>query len=297
MFYIRLHSLWREEYKVDRYIFSKKINISDADALLCEWAPHDEILEFPGAKVWYNSEAVARNMFNDEKWTEIKSNRKIQTFIYHAHPNPYYRVPMIGYVEPAKNYNKHKRINSCVAVTSNPGVDWRSKDILLRNKFVTHNLVELYGREQKWKAYMEQNFSINGCPKNYKGEIKWPWEGGNRIKVMSDYQAAICLENVVEPYYFTEKFYAAVQAGCIPIYHAHHTVKTQILEGALWVDPIDFNFDVSKTLKFALDQDRTKYVKANSNWLKTPQAKSAELSQVFLRLGKILEHQLELSKP
>ena len=108
---------------------------------------------------------------------------------------------------------------------------------------------------------------------------------------MSNYKATICLENIVEPHYFTEKFYAGVQARCIPIYHAHDTVKNQILKGALWVDPIDFDFDVNKTLEFALAQDRDEYVEANLNWLKTPLATSAELSRVFLRLGKILEHQ------
>ncbi len=288
MFYIRLHSPWKSEYEVNEYKFSSSISIEDADALLCEWAPHDELLEYTGPKIWYNSEAVARNMFNDEKWAELKANQQQQTFIYHAHPDPHFRVPMVGYVAPLKNYSNANRMNLCVAVTSNCGVDWMSNDILLRNEFATHRSVALYGREQKWRTFMRKNHDTDSLPDNYKGEIKWPWEGGDQMKVMSSYKAAICLENITEPFYFTEKFYAAVQANCIPIYHAHPTVKNEVLEGALWVDPIDFNFDVNETIEFALAQDRSKYVRANLNWLRTPEAKSSELSRVFLRLGEIL---------
>jgi hypothetical protein len=46
------------------------------------------------------------------------------------------------------------------------------------------------------------------------------------IRFLSAYKVAICLENCVEPYYFTEKFINAVRAACIPVYHAHATVKT-----------------------------------------------------------------------
>lgn len=105
---------------------------------------------------------------------------------------------------------------------------------------------------------------------------------------MAKYEVAVCLENLTEPYYITEKFYAAVQAGCIPIYHAHQTVKAGILAGAAWVDPVDFDFDVEATLAFALKENRRDYASRNFEWLQTRKAHSAGLSQVFSKLGKIL---------
>jgi len=36
------------------------------------------------------------------------------------------------------------------------------------------------------------------------------------------------------------KIVYAVRAGCIPVYHAHATVKTSFLSGARWIDPADF---------------------------------------------------------
>jgi hypothetical protein len=292
VFRIRLLSPWREEYKTGHYLFSRNISFDAADALLCEWAPHDELLAFQGPKVWYNSEAVARRMFNEPKWERIKSNRDGQVFVYHAHPDLFYRVPMISFVEPALKLDSEDRIGRSVAVTSNCGNSWITDDIILRNAFATHPLVDLFGQEENWRMFMKKRSSTQSLPQNYKGSIKWPWEGGNRIEVMARYKVAICLENFTESYYVTEKFYAAVQAGCIPIYHAHQTVREGVLDGAAWVDPSDLGFDVENTLVFALEQDRKRYASQNFKWLETSKAQSAGLNRVFLQLGAILTRDL-----
>ena len=84
---------------------------------------------------------------------------------------------------------------------------------------------------------------------------------------MSRYKVAVCLENSCELNYFTEKFVDAVQAGCIPVYRAHPSVASGILQGAKWVDPAHFGFSVSRTLDFALGQDLTEYQDVNERWL------------------------------
>lgn len=292
MFNIRLISPFRQKHVTGDYLFSRDIPIETADALLCEWAPHDELLIFQGPRALYNSEAVARRMFNEPKWEQIKSNRDSQTFFYHAHPDPFYRVPMIAFVEPALKLDSEERIGRSVAVISNCGNSWITDDIILRNAFATHPLVDLFGQEENWRIFMKNRSSTQSLPKNYKGAINWPWEGGNRIEVMARYKVAICLENLTEPYYITEKFYAAVQAGCIPIYHAHQTVREGVLDGAIWVDPADFGFDVENTLVFALEQDRKRHANQNFRWLETSKAQSAGLNRVFLQLGAILTRDL-----
>jgi hypothetical protein len=37
------------------------------------------------------------------------------------------------------------------------------------------------------------------------------------------------------------QFVDAVMAGCVPIYHAHETVRDTVLVGARWVDPAEFD--------------------------------------------------------
>ena len=77
-----------------------------------------------------------------------------------------------------------------------------------------------------------------------------------KVGLFSRYHAAICLENTLEPYYFTEKFVDGVRAGCVPVYRAHPTVRDGVLRGARWVDPTDFGLSAKRTLEFALSLDR-----------------------------------------
>ena len=79
----------------------------------------------------------------------------------------------------------------------------------------------------------------------------------------------MCLENCTEAYYFTEKFVYAVRAGCIPVYHAHATVKTSFLSGARWIDPADFAFSPRRTIDFALNQDQMEFRSINDAWLES----------------------------
>jgi hypothetical protein len=288
MLKIRIISPYRKQYAVEGYLFSAHISLHDADALLCEWAPDEEILTFEGPKAWYNSEAIMRGMFRESKWASIRSDPASPRFLYHSHPVPAYRVPMISFVDPLIILEADYRISKAIAVISNSGSAWSTPEIKLRNEFATHPLVDLYGIEEGWRLYMKGRSSASGAPPNYMGPIEGTWNSPIKYEIMSHYKAAVCLENADEPYYVTEKFYAAAQAGCIPIYHAHTTVAAGALRQAMWVDPVDFDLNVEATLRFALDQDRKFYAGNNFGWLESTEARTAGLQQVFSRLGAIL---------
>lgn len=289
MHQIRLQSPYRQEIIVDQYLFSNKISLKDAAALLCEWRPHSDLLTFTGPKALYNSEALSRKMFrNESEWQFLFRNTYDDLFLHHAHPNPNFRVPMISFIEPVLKIDKNDRNNLAVAIISNAGTTWYTNDIKIRNQFATHPMVDLYGSKGNWADYMQLNNLPGLLPPNYKREIAWPWNSRDKFETMAKYHAAICFENVTEPYYFTEKFYAAVQAGCIPIYHAHPTVRETLLREAMWVDPAQFSFDVDKTLSFALSENRQTYAENNFQWLDSADAKRSGLHEVFRRLGKIL---------
>lgn len=290
MFRIRLLSPFRTEYQHPPYFFSRSIPSETADALLCEWAPHEELLVFPGPKVWYNSEAASRQLFSDSPWGDLKANQERLTFISHTHPDAFYRVPMICFVDPLLRLNSDERQARVAAVISNWGNGWpRQFEMLtIRNAFAIHPLVDLYGKEENWRLFAQNRLGQFNLPPNFRGEIHGTWNSQLKYLTLARYKVALCLENESEPYYFTEKFHAAAQAGCIPIYHAHPTVRDSILVGARWVDPADFGFEVESTLRFALSQDRQLYASANFAWLETPQARLTGLDQVFARLGAIL---------
>ena len=95
-------------------------------------------------------------------------------------------------------------------------------------------------------------------------------------------------KTLCEPYYFTEKMVGAAQAGCIPIYRAHPTVRETFLVGAKWVDPADFGFDAGRTLDFALRQNLEEYQEANGRWLQSAAVQSTRVEEVFRRIGDVL---------
>ena len=90
--------------------------------------------------------------------------------------------------------------------------------------------------------------------------------------------------------YFTEKFPDAVKAGCVPIYHAHPTVREVFLNGAVWVDPADHHFDGRATIEAALKMDREEVNAINKNWIRThPKFLETSFENVYLRLADILK--------
>ena len=118
---------------------------------------------------------------------------------------------------------------------------------------------------------------------------------GAKIKLMTGYKAAVCLETH-EPYYFTEKFVAAVQAGCIPVYQAHESVRQTFLAGAKWIDPADYGFDPAATVKAALSERIEDYWEANAEWLKNPVVVATEREHVLRRIAELLVRRIAVSE-
>lgn len=109
-----------------------------------------------------------------------------------------------------------------------------------------------------------------GCPPNFAGPVPGKDIHDRRIlEFHAQFKVAVCLENHAEPNYFTEKFVNAVRAGCIPVYHAHPTVKNSFLAGAKWVDPVDHSFDPRCTIEHALNEKSSDYIEQNDAWLKS----------------------------
>jgi Glycosyltransferase family 10 (fucosyltransferase) C-term len=133
-----------------------------------------------------------------------------------------------------------------------------------------------------------------GHPANFKGRA--PGQGhfdDEYLSFLSAYKVAVCLENCVEPHYFTEKFVNAARAGCIPVYHAHPTVRDEFLRNAKWVDPSDFGFSPRSTIEYALAQDQSEFQCANDKWLKSSVLDETDDRNVLPMLHRIIRSKIE----
>ena len=102
---------------------------------------------------------------------------------------------------------------------------------------------------------------------------------------MTKFKYMVCLENTCEPHYFTEKFVNAARAGCIPIYHAHPTVRNSILQGAAWIDPADFGYDASATLDAAYRVDTESIVSQNYTWVQSKAVLETDGLRIWQRIA------------
>jgi len=156
--------------------------------------------------------------------------------------------------------------------------------------------VELFGLPEAWAQFRHfPKLWIHRPPDNYAGKASPSTDvySEENIGFLSGYKVAVCLENCTEPYYFTEKFVNAVRAGCIPVYHAHPTVKNGILSGARFIDPGEFGFSSRRTIEFALDQDQMKFRSVNDAWLGSGILADTDDLKVFAKLHEIISAKLK----
>ena len=100
------------------------------------------------------------------------------------------------------------------------------------------------------------------------------------------------MENTTEPYYFSEKFYNAARAGCVPIYHAHPTLRTGVLQGALYVDPERYKFDPDATIHAALSMDMQEVQAANRLWLQKDVVRQTSFDNIWCKLAAIFRNRI-----
>jgi len=294
---IKLFSPWHNrELSYSGVIFSPFVDLDDADGAIWEYFPTDStILEYSGVKALYCCEPSWHSQYRSKLIKNIIRNLDLDERLNYANPDPKYRVPHITNYKGDHFYNNKNRNTKAVAIVSNSGgrLGFLNQSMRLRNQLVTNKFVDLFGKKSSWSKYSWNGLKPwSSYPHNYKGELNWEgsWLSEEQVKFMSQYKAAVCLENISEPFYFTEKFFNAARAGCIPIYHAHPSVRDGILQGAKWIDPIDFNFNSNQTLQAALDTSLEDFQNQNYLWLQKPEVKATGFDGVWSTLGNIFKN-------
>ena len=280
--------------EADGATFSTELRAEDADALLCEWRPTEELLSFDGPSAWYTCEPRTNPKIGVQSHPDQRRFLGIlrpEQLLHHAHEDPRWRVPHMTHATPDPARYDGPRQRRAASVVSNFGGPIRNRgpDIRLRNAFVTAPGVDLFGRRNKWRHYRAGPLSPPRTPRSWKGEVEGDWP--DKLELLARYHAAVCLENTYEPWYLSEKLVDAARSGCVPIYRAHPTVRDGILAGARWVDPADFGLDPAATLEHALALDREEVAEQNHVWLGTEAVRRTSELAVWSTIAAALARQ------
>lgn len=290
---IKLISPWTRRVETDNAVFDAAIHSSEADALLCEWAPHADLFTFPRRKAWYCCEPWCQFRglrTGNRRWSNLRNLLRADEFLNHSHPNSQFRVPHITHFEDLAINQNDIRMDRAIAIVSNHGGSpWRRHPgISFRNRFITRPGVDLFGRSG-WRHYRAGRFSLRpSAPRNYQGELPGDWPAEGKRELMARYRVAICMENMNEPYYITEKIVEAVSAGCVPVYRSEAGLRDTVLKGAAWIDPVHYDGSPERTMRAAFEVDPDEFRRRNAIWLRGEALAATSQSAVFRRIAAIL---------
>ena len=288
---VRVVSPWFGQLETDEVFFSSQLSQHEADALLCDWAPSEELFDFPRRKAWYCCEPQSQfKTVGGSVWASVKTQLGAGEFLCHNHPDPAFRVPHVTHFQNLAVRLGESRAHRAIAVVSNQGGSPRTRHpgISYRNRFVTSSKVDLFGRES-WRQYRANLFSRAAAPSNYRGEIPGDWPATAKRDLLARYKVAVSLENMNEDNYFTEKFVEAVCAGCIPVYKPDAATADTVLANAFWVDPTAHGDDPDTVIEFALSLNLEAAQAQHAEWIVSNQWLAASShSAVFARIARIL---------
>jgi hypothetical protein len=288
-----------DDFQLGEVSYSSHLPLAAADGLVALYDPTEELLAFKGPKLWFTTEPSWHHHFHSHPiGRRLVRELDLSERAFYGHPWASNRIAHPTFRGPLTT----PRIGGCrdaaVACVNNFGgrLWFLKRQFNLRNRFVLSPLVELFGSSLSWSRFRHfPAFWLVGHPKNFQGRAS-PGEGyydNEHIEFISRYKVAICLENCAEPHYFTEKFVNAARAGCIPVYHAHPTVKERFLAGAKWVDPADFSFSAKRTIQYALNQDQAEFRSINDAWLLSSILEDTDDRKVFSKLHAIISRKLK----
>jgi hypothetical protein len=295
-FRVRLERPWHDkEVEFGDILLSTRLPLDQADALLCDFAPTSNLYRAKVPSAWYCCEPVSTPRGHRTTPRALLARLRLppSRILHHAHADPRYRVPAIASRDELFFADAPRRKPRAVAIVSFAGSPGRRWDALhKRNAMILHDRVDLFGSQRVWSTFKQTLWSRRRLPSNFRGSVPGTWGSGHKLALLALYHATVCMENTSEPYYFTEKFVDAVMAGCVPIYHAHPSVRDTLLIGAKWVDPVDFDFDPARTLDHALQQDRAAWSETNRRWLESEHVRSTTWRAIMERACQILGTQV-----
>jgi hypothetical protein len=305
MIRIRLLSSSSLQWRDSRIQFDPAFPPEKCDGLFLwgsEMVP--EFLAFRGPRAWFSDEPRAQSMWRTPIFRQALRELAPHEFLHHSNRDARYRFPCVTHYGEPTCASPPQRKDTAIAVVNNFGGriwwirdlvvgmatnfavgPWLRHGVRLRNKFILHPSVELFGSPENWNQFRRLLWSRPGPPANYRGPFGTNWFEDRHVAALAQYRTLICLENASLPYYFTEKLVNAARAGCVPVYHAHPTVRETFLEGARWIDPADFGYDQSATLAAARRCDAAEVREHNWKWLGSEAVRATQGERIWSRIA------------
>lgn len=276
-------------------VFDPAIPLDRCDGMLIWGQMKEEFLSYGGPRAWYISESLGFNSFRTRLSRRALKVLGEHEFLHHSNPNPKYRCPAVTHYGELTLPPAGPRTGNILATVNDFGnrIWWIRKPFVLRNSFILHPSVDLYGSRESWVRFKRWPWSRPALPANYRGPTtaRNCWHP-DYVAYLSRYRINVCLENECLPYWFTEKFSNTARAGCVPVYHAHPTVRDTYLRGARWIDPVDFDFDVEATLAAAQAADAEAIREQNYRWLQSELLRATEGYAIWTRIADIFVERL-----
>ena len=296
----QFHALEWPDWERGNVIFSPRVPLKEAAGLLAIYDPTEELLQFKGPKLWHTMEPMWHSHYRRHPvGKKLVSALREDEWVYYANPVERYRVPVVT----ARSFSKTRQANfkeRAVATVNYSGgcFWWMKRHTWLRNRMITCPLVDLYGSEPGWRQFSRFPYVWKkGLPSNFCGG-KAPGADLHDplfLEFLSRFKVYVCLENSYEPYWFTEKLVNAVRCGCIPVYHAHPTVRETFLKDAVWIDPKDFAFNPRRTIEYALAQDIHRIRSINDAWLDSGILENTRQDRVNEKVLSLMVENINLS--
>ena len=288
------------DFRLGAVLYSPRVPLEEADALLVLYDPSDELLKFTGPKLWFTIEPSWHSHFRSHPvGKRLVQKLDVTERAFYGHPEEKYRVPHSTYRGSLSRPRVASARRAVVATVNNFGgrLWFLEPHFRTRNRMILDRRVELFGLPEAWAQFRHfPKLWMRRPPGNYMGRTSPGFDDDENLRFLSAYKVAVCLENCTEPYYFTEKFVNAVRAGCVPVYHAHATVKTSVLSGAKWVDPADFGFSPRRTIDFALNQDQMEVRAINDAWLESGILAETDEEKLLPKLHEIVSGKLRIQE-
>jgi hypothetical protein len=285
-----------DDFEMDGICYSGRTPLAAANALVALYDPTEELLTFRGPKVWFTMEPSWHHHFTrDSVGRRLIASLRPDEHLWFGNPDLSFRVPHPTFRKNLAPVRSDAQASAVACVSNFGGRCWFLKShIQLRNRFILSDRVELYGNPNAWKNFRWfPQLWRKEPPNNFKGSA--PGKNIHDLefrKFLSAFKVAVCLENQIEPHYFTEKFVNAARAGCIPVYHAHPSVRDSFLKGAKWVDPINFDFCPRRTIDYALSEPLTAYTEANDAWLQSGILDATDDQMTFKLIHNVLREKI-----
>src|SRR4029077_2750554 len=145
------------DFRIGDILYSPRVALEEADALVVLYDPSDELLKFTGPKLWFTIEPSCHSHFHSHP----VGKRLVQELdaterAFYGHPDPAYRVPHPTYRGTlSRPRSPFVRDAAVASVTNFGGRLWFLKShTWARNRMILDSRVELFGKPEVWTNFL-----------------------------------------------------------------------------------------------------------------------------------------------